>query len=256
MAKKFTILTASYNCGRYLMELADSVISQTYRPIEAILVDDKSNDNTLKIVEKISKKYKKANIEFKFIQPLGKLYCGSSYNLALKNATGKYFGVLDSDDALESFACEFIADTYERYPEVAWIYTQYNKYNRTMTRILKRGFCHCPPRKETLLSREKKNINTFSHWRTFSYRLPNRKSIFKKRLRGCVDKYMGFRMEELGIGMFFDKVCYRYRTRNRGEKPISYFEPLRRLRVQVIQEAKRRRRVNNIKCFPIIKCKA
>jgi len=255
MSKKFTILTSSYNCARYLPELVNSVIAQTYRPIEHVLVNDKSTDGTMKIIGNIREKYKKAGIEFKFINAPRKLYCGSAYHLGLKNATGNYFGVLDSDDALEPYACKFVAGLYEKFHQVGWVYTQYNKYNRSMDRIIKRGWCNVPNKKGTLLSMAKKGIHKYSHWRTFSDRVPNRNTLFKKRLRCCVDKYLGYRLEELAIGMFADKVCYRYRTRRKGEKPIVHFEPLREVWTKVINEAKRRRKEQQIKCYKILKYK-
>ena len=253
MNKKFTILTASYNCARYLPELAESVIKQTYRPIEHVVVNDKSTDNTLEVIKKIEKLYKKNNIEFKFINSSKKLYCGSAYNLALKNATGNYFGVLDSDDMLEDFACEYIVKIYEKYPNVTWIYTQYNKYNRRGDRIIKRGYCSHPGRKENLLSAANKRIHRFSHWRTFSDRLPNKKIIFQKKLRCCVDKNMGYRMEEQGIGMFVDKVCYKYRTRSKGEESIVHAYPLKKIRAEVVKKAEKRRKKNNT--YPVLKFK-
>jgi len=249
--KKFTILTAS-NYGRYLDDWSSSIIAQNYRPLEVIFVNDKSKDNTIEKIKKISGKFKKNGIEFKFIQPKKKLYCGSSYRLALKYATGKYFGVLDSDDMLESFSCFYIASIYDKFPEITWLYTQYNKYNRMMTRIIKKGFCCLPPHNHNIMKAEQKGMQIFSHWRTFSVRLPKKDTIFKKKLRGCVDKYMGYRMEELGKGMFVNRICYKYRRRNSGESPISHKEPLLRIKNKIFIEREKQRKKEKIKCFPIL----
>lgn len=253
MNKKFTILTAAYNSGRYIEEWANSILLQKYRPLEVVCVEDKSTDNTLKELKKAGKKFKNKNIEFKLIQQDKKLHCGSSYNKALENATGSYFGILDSDDALESFACEYIVNIYERFKNVAWIYTQYNKYNRRMTRIMKRGFCKYPGKKETILSMEKKDINIYGHWRTFSDRILSSKNLFGKGLKCCIDKHLGFRLEEVGIGMFVDKVCYRYRTRSKGENSIVHAYPLKRIRAEIVKETEKRRKKNNI--YSVLKYK-
>ena len=243
--KKFTILTAAYNSGRYIEDWAKSILAQKYRPLEVIFVEDKSTDNTKEMVKKISKNFYKKNIDFKLIQHNKKLYCGSAYNLALKSATGSYFGILDSDDMLEPFACEFIADIYDRFLNIAWIYTQYNKYNRKMTRVIKKGFCHCPPSNKSILYMEKKGINTYGHWRTFSDRISTLKDLFGEGLKCCVDKHLGIRLEELGIGMFVNKVCYKYRTRSKWEKSIVHSYPLGKIRLQVTQKAKKRRNGKN-----------
>ncbi len=251
--KKFTILTAAYNSGRYIEEWANSILVQNYRPLEVICVEDCSKDNTLKELKKAEKKFKRKNIDFKLIQQEKKLHCGAAYNKALKYATGQYFGILDSDDALESFACEYIVSIYEKFQNIAWIYTQYNKYNRRMTRIIKKGFCKWPGKNETILSMEKRNINVYGHWRTFSDKILNSKNLFGKKLKCCVDKHLGFRLEELGMGMFVDKVCYKYRTRNKGENSIVHAYPLKRIRSEIVKETEKRRKKNNV--YSILKYK-
>jgi len=253
MNKKFTILTAAYNSGRYIPDWANSILSQKYRPLEVVCVEDKSKDNTLKVLKEFSRKFKEKNIDFNLIQSSKKLYCGSAYELALKNASGEYFGVLDSDDALEPFACKLIVDIYESNSKIAWIYTQYNKYNRRMTRVIKKGFCRYPGKGKTILFMEKKNINVYSHWRTFSDRILTFKNLFGKGLRCCVDKHLGIRLEEVGTGMFVDKVCYKYRTRGKHEHSIVHKYNLRQNRMRVVHDAKRRRK--NKKVYSILKYK-
>ena len=49
---KFSIITVTYNAGQVLEKTIQSVISQTYRQIEYIVVDGGSKDNTLEIVNK------------------------------------------------------------------------------------------------------------------------------------------------------------------------------------------------------------
>ncbi len=258
MNKKFTILTANYNAGRYLEEWGYSVLLQKYRPLEVIFVEDGSTDDSLNIIKKLEKKFEKKGIEFKLIQSSKRRHCGSAYNLALKNATGSYFGVLDSDDMLEDFAVKFIVDIYAKFPEVSWIYTQYNKYNRKMDRIIKPGFCNIPPgdgrgKRKTILFLEGNYINTYGHWRTFSDRISSFKNLFGKGLKCCVDKHLGFRLEEEGVGMFVNKVCYKYRTRSQGEGSLVHRYNLKKRRMGVVKAAKKRRK--NKKVYSILKYK-
>ena len=253
MSKKFTILTSTFNSKRYIDDWVKSILWQTYRPLEVICVDDKSKDSTVSILKDFVKEFKKNDIFLKVIASTKKRFCGSSYNLALKSGTGSYFGILDSDDMLEPFACEFIAGIYEKYSKIDWIYTQYNKYNRTMTRIIKKGFCRCPGKNKTILLQESRHKNTYGHWRTFSNRLSNMNNLFGEGLKCCVDKHLGIRLEEIGRGMFVNKICYRYRTRSKGEKSIVHLYKLKDVREIVTRQAKRRR--HNKKTYPIIKYK-
>ena len=68
-----------------------------------------------------------------------------------------------------------------------------------------------------------------------------------------MDKHLGFRLEELGTGMFVNKVCYRYRTRSPGEKSVVHAHPLRKTKIKVIATAKKRRKKNKI--YPVLKYK-
>jgi glycosyltransferase involved in cell wall biosynthesis len=254
MSEKFSILTATYNCAKYLNDWANSILNQDYDNIEVVLVDDHSKDKTNDIVKGFYKKFKDKNIEFKYLKSPKKLFCGSAYNLALKNANGTYFGILDSDDMLESFACKTIVEIYDKNPKIAWIYTQYNKYNRRMDRIIRKGFCRYPGKGKTILEKEKKHVNTYGHWRTFSNRINSFDNLFGDGLKCCVDKNLGIRLEECGIGMFVNKICYKYRTRTKGENSIVHKYKLRDIRQEVVQNAKRRRHKNK-KIFPILKYK-
>ncbi|KKK84903.1 hypothetical protein LCGC14_2778650, partial [marine sediment metagenome] len=130
--------------------------------------------------------------------------------------------------------------------------TKYNKYNRRMDRVLKRGFCEYPGKKKTILQMERKHVNIYSHWRTFSNKVKNNKNLFGRGLKCCVDKHLGIRLEEEGVGMFVDKVCYRYRTRNRGEHPIVFSYPLKEVRTRVVLDAKKRR-IKNKKTYTILR---
>jgi len=254
MIKKFTILTSSYNCYKYLPDWYKSICFQTYRPLEVVLVNDHSKDKTKNLIEGFTKGFKEVDIDFKYLKNSKRNFCGTSYSIGLENVTGNYIGILDSDDMLEPFACEYVAGLYEKYSEVTWLYTQHNKYNRKMKRIIKRGTSCAPPPKKSLLYLSNKRVRAFSHWRTFSDRVPHKERIFKRGLRCAVDKYMGYKLEELGIGMFVDKVCYRFRTRSRYEKSISSSEPMTKIHAKLVCMFKKRRLKGN-KNFPILEHK-
>ena len=248
--KKFTILTSAYNSGKYIKDWAESIIRQDYRPLKVVYINDKSTDNTSELMSKFSKRFEEANIELKYIEPKEKLYCGSGYKLALEEAgDSSYFGVLDSDDILESFACSFVANLYEQYPDITWLYTQYLLCRENMVKIRK-GFCCAPKDKETLLSMGQKRIHGFGHWRTFSNRFRRPEKLFKEGLKCSVDKYMGYRLEEFGTGMFVNKVCYRYRSGTKNS--VSGNKTAIAIWQEVMKKAEQRRKIYNYKCFSIL----
>ena len=56
MAVKVSIILAVYNVEKYIRQTLDSVINQTFKDIEIIVVDNKSTDKTLDIVNEYAKK--------------------------------------------------------------------------------------------------------------------------------------------------------------------------------------------------------
>lgn len=89
---KISIIIPTYNAERYITEAIDSVLSQTYKNIEIIVVDDGSTDNT----ENVLKIY----IDQNKITYLKKENGGpaSARNLGIRFATGDYTALLDADD--------------------------------------------------------------------------------------------------------------------------------------------------------------
>ena len=91
--KKVSIIIPCYNSAKTLKKCLDSIINQTYKNIEIILVDDFSIDNTVEII----KDYAKSNSNIKFFLS-DKKGVSNARNLGLKEATGDYIQFVDSDD--------------------------------------------------------------------------------------------------------------------------------------------------------------
>lgn len=92
---KVSIITVTYNSGKYLQDCIESVIKQKYHDIEHIIVDGKSTDNTVTIIEKYE-----SNIA-KWISETDKgMY--DAINKGIVMATGDIIGILNSDDMLDT----------------------------------------------------------------------------------------------------------------------------------------------------------
>lgn len=110
MRYKLSIIIPVFNVENYLHRTLDSIISQSlgFEDIEVILVDDKSTDNSAKIMEEYDKKYE--NIKC-FYSEKGSGFPGKPRNIGLKNATSDYIMFLDADDFLEINSCEKLYET-------------------------------------------------------------------------------------------------------------------------------------------------
>lgn len=90
---KFSIVTVTYNAGSMLEDTIQSVITQTYKDVEYIIVDGKSTDNTMDIV-----RHYQDHIHTVVSEPDKGLY--DAMNKGLKLATGDYVCFLNAGDEL------------------------------------------------------------------------------------------------------------------------------------------------------------
>jgi len=93
---KISIIIPVYNVESYIKKCLDSVINQTYKNLEILLIDDGSPDNCGKICDDYAKLDNRIRV---FHKEHGGL--SSALNVGLKNFTGDYLGFVDSDDWVE-----------------------------------------------------------------------------------------------------------------------------------------------------------
>lgn len=89
-----TIITPCYNSADFITDTINSVIEQSYKSWELILIDDKSKDNTCAVIEEFAQKH--SNIKLIKLEQNGGV--SNARNVGLENANGKYIAFLDSDD--------------------------------------------------------------------------------------------------------------------------------------------------------------
>ena len=101
-----SVIVPVYNCDRYLPKCLDSILSQSYKNIEIICIDDKSTDNSLGICETYSEKDKRIRIIKR--KSNGGLSCAR--NMGIDASKGDYIAFVDSDDWIDK---DFIKVLYE-----------------------------------------------------------------------------------------------------------------------------------------------
>lgn len=95
----FSIIIPNYNSENTIRKCLDSVLSQTFKDYEVIIVDDMSTDNSVEIIkEYVDLYYDKINL----IQLNKKAYNGGTRNIGVFNAVGNYILFLDCDDWIYS----------------------------------------------------------------------------------------------------------------------------------------------------------
>lgn len=99
---RISIVVPVYNAEKYLKKCVDSILNQTHKNLELLLVDDGSTDKSLSIMKSYENKDQRVKVFHK--QNGGQ---GSARNLALNNVTGDFIGFVDSDDYIKN-------DMYEK----------------------------------------------------------------------------------------------------------------------------------------------
>lgn len=124
MEELISIIVPVYNVEKYLEKCVDSIIKQTYKNIEIILVDDGAKDNSGKICDELKEKDNRIKVIHK---PNGGL--SDARNAGLKIAKGEYIGFVDSDDYIAEDMFETLYNLNKENDSDISIVSYYEIYN-------------------------------------------------------------------------------------------------------------------------------
>ncbi len=114
-AGEVTVEMVAYNAQRFIRQAIDSVLAQTYRNFELLIVDDGSTDGTADIVASYS------DSRIRYIHAPHR-NCASARNRAIAEAGGEYLLCVDSDDFIEPSYLEKMVACARQHPEVDYFY--------------------------------------------------------------------------------------------------------------------------------------
>lgn len=117
-----SIITVVFNGEKYIEDTIKSVINQTYKNIEYIIIDGGSTDGTLDIIKKYESK-----IAFWLSEPDNGIY--DAMNKGLRKAKGYYAGLINSDDFYEPDAVQVIVNEIYNMPDVDILFGNINIIN-------------------------------------------------------------------------------------------------------------------------------
>lgn len=110
MKRIISVIIPVYNVEKYLKRCLDSVVNQTYKNIEIILVNDGSTDQSEKICQEYEAKYD--NIIY-LSKPNGGL--SDARNFGIKHSKGDYIAFVDSDDFIDLRMYQCLAEDIIKY---------------------------------------------------------------------------------------------------------------------------------------------
>ena len=110
-----SIITVCYNSEKTIRKTLESVLAQTYPKIEYLIVDGKSTDKTMEIVEEYADKFAQKGYIYRTVSEKDKgIY--DAMNKGVRMATGELVGIINSDDWYEPIAVETAVNTYKEEP--------------------------------------------------------------------------------------------------------------------------------------------
>lgn len=106
---KISVIIPAYNSEQFIAETLDSLLAQTLKDIEVVIVNDGSTDGTQKIIDEYCKK---SDIFKSYIKENGGV--SKARNYGLERATGEYVVFLDADDTYTEKSLEAFYETAKR----------------------------------------------------------------------------------------------------------------------------------------------
>lgn len=100
MNPKVSIIVPVYNLENYITETLKTILNQSYKNLEIIIIDDCSSDDTFSVINQIS------DARLKIFRQKKNMGVSAARNLGLSVATGEFVQFVDGDDLLESNAVE------------------------------------------------------------------------------------------------------------------------------------------------------
>lgn len=117
---KFSVVIPLYNTEKYIERTVKSVLNQTHREFEIIVVDDGSTDRSVEIVEKLVKEYPQVRL----VKQANKLV-GAARNHGIRESVSEIVTFLDADDEYLPDFLETINRLHENFPEAGAYATAY-----------------------------------------------------------------------------------------------------------------------------------
>lgn len=111
MAEKISIITITYNSENSIEKTMLSVLSQNYRPLEYVLIDGASTDQTNNIIKKYIPEFRNRGIEVVYQSEPDK-GISDAFNKGIERASGDIIGIINSDDEIAEDVLGKVAESF------------------------------------------------------------------------------------------------------------------------------------------------
>jgi glycosyltransferase involved in cell wall biosynthesis len=127
MNPKVSVIITCYNYARYLTDAVESVVHQTYKDFDIIIVNDGSTDETQEVAESLIDKY--SNKKISLINQVNSGQPAIARNLGIENSKSEYILCLDADDKIEQTMLQECVEVIENNHNIDFVYTDRLDFN-------------------------------------------------------------------------------------------------------------------------------
>lgn len=141
MNPNLSIIIATYNSGKTLKNTLDSLVGQTYKEFEVIIVDGLSKDNTVSIIKEYESKFLEMNIPY-FWTSEADTGIYDAWNKALNKVNSLWIAFLGSDDIYYPNALEVYNQEINKHSNINYISSQveYVDSNNKLLKIIGKAY--------------------------------------------------------------------------------------------------------------------
>ena len=205
-----SVLIPTYNSVEFVEDTVRSIINQTYKNIEIIIVDDASTDGTVEILKKLEKEEKRIKL-FLNEKNLG---ITDNMNNGIMKCEGKYIAILDGDDWAYPYRIEEQVKVMEKDSEVVLC----SGYMDICDEDLEIQTTRTYPLKDAEIRRAMVRYDPISHttsmWRRDALL---KTTLYSKNFPICRDYDLIVRISEFGKYENVPKALIKYRVRKNSE---------------------------------------
>lgn len=184
---KVCVIVPNYNHEKYLEQCLDSALSQTYKNLEVVLIDDGSKNQDL--IRNIAEKFQEKDKRFKYLEVEKNTGKWNSLNLVTSKTDADLITTLDADDVCSLNRIERQVEVFRQVPETLHVLT---------------GFYHCWSDQEVI---NNKNIVIDGPLRVVPHDIV-RSLVLQGRVTPGINHYFTGHMETAGASAMFAKVVW------------------------------------------------
>ena len=236
---KFSILIANYNNGKYFEDCYRSILNQSYKNWEAVILDDASTDDSVQVIKEIIKE----DSRFRFYENIENKGVGYTKSKLIDLAEGEICGFLDPDDALQNTAIADSIKEFKKDKKIALTYSRFIKCDENLKPLLVNKSAHQVLNFDPFFFNCPIIINHFVCFRIEFYKKTDKIDISKKIAE---DQDLYLKLYEKGKAKFIDKANYRYRFHSDGISQNENKEKSYEYWAEVIFAAMKRRNLTQI----------